>query len=138
MASRSWAGVRQVRQALSTRRDLLPPDIADELVKLQDHVPPFDGAEAARIAERAIGHPLPAVFRSFDTEPLAAASIAQVHAAVLLDGSEVIVKILRPGMPPRSSATSVLYALAPARGRYSAEAARLRPSKCGGVERPSR
>src|SRR6187549_615487 len=68
-------------QALSTRRDLLPEDLADELAKLQDRVPPFPGAEARAIVEAAYGRPVADVFEHFDEEPLAAASIAQVHAA---------------------------------------------------------
>jgi ubiquinone biosynthesis protein len=93
-------------QALSTRRDLLPPDIAEELAKLQDRVPPFDGRVARRIVEDAYGRSVEQVFSSFDETPLAAASIAQVHAAELrpevpLNGAktrEVVVKVLRPGM----------------------------------------
>jgi ubiquinone biosynthesis protein len=100
-------------QAISTRRDLLPPDIANELVKLQDNVPPFDGEVARRIAETALGAPVTALFGSFDPTPLAAASIAQVHAATLPDGREVIVKILRPGMREQIARDiEVLYALA--------------------------
>src|SRR5271170_1963066 len=68
-------------QAVSTRRDLLPPDIADELVKLQDRVPPFPGNEARQIIERAHGRSVEETFSAFDETPLAAASIAQVHAA---------------------------------------------------------
>jgi ubiquinone biosynthesis protein len=85
-------------QVLSTRRDLLPPDIADELAQLQDNVPPFPGALSVALVERAFGRPLAEVFTSFDTEPVASASIAQVHFAVLKDGREVAVKVLRPGM----------------------------------------
>jgi ubiquinone biosynthesis protein len=85
-------------QVLSTRRDLLPPDIADELAQLQDNVPPFPGAQAVALIERAFGRPLADTFASFDTEPVASASIAQVHFAVLKDGREVAVKVLRPGM----------------------------------------
>jgi ubiquinone biosynthesis protein len=114
-------------QAMSTRRDLLPPDIADELVKLQDQVPPFNGEVARAIAELALGQPVSALFRSFDTTPLAAASIAQVHAAELPDGREVIVKILRPGMRELIARdVEVLYALARLAERHSAEARRLR------------
>ena len=85
-------------QVLSTRRDLLPADIADELAKLQDRVPPFAATEARRLVERAFGRPIDAVFSSFEAEPVASASIAQVHFAVLKDGREVAVKVLRPGM----------------------------------------
>jgi ubiquinone biosynthesis protein len=85
-------------QVLSTRRDLLPADIADELARLQDRVPPFPGAHSIEIVERAFGRPIGDVFSSFDAEPVASASIAQVHFAVLKDGREVAVKVLRPGM----------------------------------------
>jgi len=93
-------------QALSTRRDLLPVDIADELAKLQDRVPPFDGKVARAIIESAYGRTAEQVFSAFEETPLAAASIAQVHAAelrpeVALNGAktrEVVVKVLRPGM----------------------------------------
>ena len=85
-------------QALSTRRDLLPVDIADELAKLQDRVPPFDGDVAVATIEPTFGRPLAEIFARFDETPLAAASIAQVHAATLKSGEDVVVKILRPGM----------------------------------------
>ncbi len=85
-------------QVLSTRRDLLPLDIADELAKLQDRVPPFDPALARAEIERGIGKPIDAVFSSFEREAVASASIAQVHLATLHDGSEVAVKVLRPGV----------------------------------------
>ena len=85
-------------QVLSTRRDLLPLDVADELAKLQDRVPPFPASQAAALVEQAFGRPLLAVFASFEREPVASASIAQVHFAVLQDGREVAVKVLRPGM----------------------------------------
>ena len=85
-------------QAISTRRDLLPPDIADELAKLQDMVPPFPAEEAIEILNGAYGEPVERVFKRFDVAPFAAASIAQVHTAQLKSGAEVIVKILRPGV----------------------------------------
>ncbi len=87
-------------QVLSTRRDLLPPDIADELARLQDRVPPFSSDVAVATIERAYGRKLDAVFRQFDRVPVASASIAQVHFAELHDGREVAVKVLRPNMLP--------------------------------------
>lgn len=115
-------------QAVSTRRDLLPPDIADELAKLQDRVPPFPGSVARQMIERAYGKPLSEVFASFDETPLAAASIAQVHVARLLDGREVVVKVLRPGMRAVIERDlEVLYALAGLAERYWSEGRRLRP-----------
>ncbi len=89
-------------QVLSTRRDLMPLDIADELARLQDRVPPFDSDLAVAIIQRALGKPVNQIFSSFEREPIASASIAQVHFATLLDRQgiqrEVAVKVLRPGM----------------------------------------
>jgi ubiquinone biosynthesis protein len=85
-------------QVISTRRDLIPADIANELAKLQDRVPPFPAEVARETVERAFGRPIESVFASFDAAPVASASIAQVHFAVLKDGREVAVKVLRPGM----------------------------------------
>ncbi len=85
-------------QVLSTRRDLLPLDVADELAKLQDQVPPFPGAQAMALVERAFGRRIDEVFAGFDPVPVASASIAQVHFATLRSGREVAVKVLRPGM----------------------------------------
>ncbi len=91
-------------QLLSTRRDLMPPDIADELALLQDRVPPFDPDVAIATIERAFRRPIGEVFVSFDRQPVASASIAQVHFAVIRDrqghAREVAVKVLRPGMLP--------------------------------------
>ena len=87
-------------QVMSTRRDLLPPDIADELARLQDRVPPFDSAIAIAIIEKAFGRPLAQIFATFEHQPIASASIAQVHFATLPNGREVAVKVLRPNMLP--------------------------------------
>jgi ubiquinone biosynthesis protein len=115
-------------QAVSTRRDLLPADIADELAKLQDRVPPFPGSIARAIIERAHGKPVTETFSAFDETPLAAASIAQVHAANLRDGTEVVVKVLRPGMRVMIERDlEVLFALAGLAERYWRESRRLRP-----------
>ncbi|SNS21053.1 2-octaprenylphenol hydroxylase [Noviherbaspirillum humi] len=85
-------------QVLSTRRDLMPPDIADELARLQDRVPPFDPDIAIMQIKRALGAHPDDLFASFERQPVASASIAQVHFATLKDGKQVAVKVLRPGM----------------------------------------
>jgi ubiquinone biosynthesis protein len=115
-------------QALSTRRDLLPAEIADELEKLQDRVPPFPGTEARALIERAYGRTLDQVFEQFDEQPLAAASIAQVHTARLRSGEEVVVKVLRPGVRARIEMDlEVMYQLARLARDYASEGQRLRP-----------
>ncbi len=115
-------------QVVSTRRDLLPADIADELAKLQDRVPPFDGALAIARIEASLGRPVGQLFASFDATPLAAASIAQVHAATLQDGRAVVVKVLRPGMREAIDLDlEVLRALAGLAEEYWPESRRLRP-----------
>lgn len=115
-------------QALSTRRDLLPADIADELARLQDRVPPFPGSLAQTMIEKAYGHPLDSVFCEFDLQPLASASIAQVHAAKLLDGKEVVVKVLRPQVQKLIQRdVDLLYILAGLAEDYWSEGPRLRP-----------
>ncbi len=115
-------------QALSTRRDLLPADLADELAKLQDRVPPFPVDEAKDIIARAYGRPAEEVFERFDDEPLAAASIAQVHTARLRSGEEVVVKVVRPGVRARIERDlEVMYVLAQLARDYSREGYRLRP-----------
>ena len=114
-------------QAVSTRRDLLPLDIADELAKLQDAVPPFPGAEARALIESALGESVTKLFRAFDESPLAAASIAQVHAATMLDGTDVVVKVLRPGMHEVITRDlEVMHELARIAYHNSATARRLR------------
>jgi ubiquinone biosynthesis protein len=115
-------------QAVSTRRDLIPADIADELAKLQDRVPPFASDIAVAAIEKALGRPLADLFASFEETPLAAASIAQVHAARLKSGEEVVVKVLRPGMHELIERDlEVLTALAGLADEYWTEARRLRP-----------
>ncbi|PKL95174.1 MAG: ubiquinone biosynthesis regulatory protein kinase UbiB [Gammaproteobacteria bacterium HGW-Gammaproteobacteria-8] len=117
-------------QILSTRRDLLPHDIADELAQLQDNVPPFPGAQARAIIERELGKPVEQLFRAFDEEPLASASIAQVHAAVLHDGSEVVAKVVRPGIEARiRDDLELLESLAGLVRRYHPEGDRIRPNE---------
>ena len=115
-------------QVLSTRRDLLPADLADELAKLQDRVPPFPAAQARVLVEKAFGRPIDAVFSSFDAEPVASASIAQVHFAVLKDGREVAVKVLRPNMlAVIDDDLSLMRTIARWVERFSADGKRLKP-----------
>jgi len=115
-------------QAISTRRDLLPPDIADELAKLQDMVPPFPAEQAIEILNGAYGEPVDKVFKRFDVEPFAAASIAQVHTAQLPNGTEVIVKLLRPGVQEQIERDlDVLRMIAGLAHRYWEHGKRLRP-----------
>jgi ubiquinone biosynthesis protein len=115
-------------QTLSTRRDLLPRDIADELEKLQDRVPPFSNAAARAIVEAAYERPVSEVFARFDEAPIAAATIAQVHGAQLKEGKEVVVKIVRPGIRSLIQRDiEVMYELAGLAKRYWRDAPRLRP-----------
>lgn len=117
-------------QILSTRRDLLPDDIADELALLQDRVPPFPGAVARGIIEKAYRGPLSTVFSEFEETPIASASIAQVHAATLLDGRKVVVKVLRPDIEPVIRRDiSLLYIVADKIERYWSQGRRLRPTE---------
>ena len=115
-------------QILSTRRDLLPGDIADELSQLQDRVPPFPGDVAQRAVETALGAPIATLYTLFDTTPLASASIAQVHAARLAAGDEVVVKVLRPGIHERIRADiDLLRALGDLAQRWHPAADKIRP-----------
>ncbi len=115
-------------QILSTRRDLVPPDVADELTLLQDRVQPFDGQTARAIVEQALGQPVEAAFASFDTTPLASASIAQVHAATLHDGRQVVVKVLRPTIERQIDADiALLKSLAALVDRTHPRAEKIRP-----------
>lgn len=115
-------------QLLSTRRDLLPADIADELARLQDKVPPFDPRRAVALIEEQLGATVAQVFARFDEQPLASASVAQVHAAQLRNGEEVVVKVVRPGLKPVIRADIAwLFLLARLAERLSAEARRLHP-----------
>jgi ubiquinone biosynthesis protein len=115
-------------QMLSTRPDLLPDDLALELARLQDRVPPFPGAEAQRLVEAALGGPLDQHFREFDLQPLASASVAQVHLATLHDGTAVAVKVLRPGIERIIERDlALLDTLAQLTERWWPEARRLKP-----------
>jgi ubiquinone biosynthesis protein len=120
-------------QILSTRRDLLPLDLAEELSLLQDHVQPFPGEQAQAIIEQQLGGPIADRFAEFDITPLASASIAQVHAARLhgrdgQPGREVVIKVLRPGVRRQISADlSLLRALAQVAARTHPRADKIRP-----------
>lgn len=115
-------------QVMSTRRDLLPPDIADELARLQDRVPPFDSVVAVTIIEKAFGRPLDRIFATFEHTPVASASIAQVHFATLPDGREVAVKVLRPNMRPAiEKDLALMRMMAGWVERSSADGKRLKP-----------
>ncbi|WP_332813533.1 ubiquinone biosynthesis regulatory protein kinase UbiB [Ramlibacter sp.] len=119
-------------QVLSTRRDLLPGDVADELARLQDRVPPFDPAIAIATIERAFRRPVGTIFASFEREPVASASIAQVHFATLVDREgctrEVAVKVLRPGMlPVIENDLALMRMMAGWVERLSYDAKRLKP-----------
>jgi ubiquinone biosynthesis protein len=115
-------------QILSTRRDLVPPDVADELSQLQDRVKPFDGEAARTIVDQALGLPIGEAFESFDTTPLASASIAQVHAATLAGGREVVVQVLRPDIEKQIAGDiSLLNSVAALVDRTHPGADKIRP-----------
>ncbi|WP_311568762.1 ubiquinone biosynthesis regulatory protein kinase UbiB [Photobacterium arenosum] len=116
-------------QMMSTRRDLFPPHIADQLALLQDRVAPFDGALARKQIEKSLGGPLDTWFADFDQTPLASASIAQVHTATLKEsGREVVLKVIRPDILPVIQADiKLMYRMARLLSRFMPEARRLRP-----------
>ena len=115
-------------QVLSTRRDLIPLDVADELAGLQDRVPPFPAAQSRALIEKAFGRGIDDIFATFEAEPVASASIAQVHFATLKDGREVAVKVLRPGMlRVIDQDLGLLHTLARWVERLSADGRRLKP-----------
>ena len=115
-------------QILSTRRDLLPREFADEFAKLQDAVPPFPGAQARSQIERAFGCPIEDLLDDFDETPIASASVAQVHGARLKDGRQVVVKVLRPNIERVIRRdVGLLHLIANLANRYWSEARRLRP-----------
>lgn len=115
-------------QVLSTRRDLVPADIADELALLQDQVPPFPGATARAIVEAELRAPVARLYARFEETPLASASIAQVHAAALHDGREVVVKVLRPGIDAQIARdVKLLRSLGELGQRWHPNADKIRP-----------
>ncbi|MDH5396140.1 MAG: AarF/UbiB family protein, partial [Gammaproteobacteria bacterium] len=117
-------------QILSTRRDLLPDDIAIELAKLQDQVTPFDTQTAAKLIEKSLKHPLNEIFSDFNPVPFASASIAQVHGATLHSGEEVVVKVVRPNIKPVIQRDiSLLYIIADKIERYWPAGKNLRPKE---------
>src|SRR5688572_222750 len=120
-------------QMLSTRRDLLPQEIADELAKLQDQVPPFDYAGVKASIEAAFGVPIHNIFPIFEQSPVASASVAQVHFAELADGKEVAVKVLRPNIDQViHQDIALLKSLAWLLQAVSSEGKRLKPQEIVG------
>jgi len=115
-------------QMLSTRRDLLADDIARELALLQDNVPPFSSEQSKEIIEASLGAPVSELFLSFEPEPLASASIAQVHGAVMLSGESVVIKVLRPDIKKTIERDlSLMYLLADLTSAFWSDGKRMRP-----------
>jgi len=117
-------------QALSTRPDIMPPDMAEELCKLQDRVPPFSSEEALQMFEATFGKSPYDVFKAFDKEALASASMAQVHAATLVTGEDVVVKILRPNIRKIiKQDLAILHIMANLADTYWPESRRFKPKE---------
>ncbi|MBU2873414.1 ubiquinone biosynthesis regulatory protein kinase UbiB [Marinobacter salexigens] len=115
-------------QILSTRRDLLPDDMAESLKTLQDRVPPFPSDVARNIIETSLGAPVEELFKEFSADPLASASVAQVHAATLMNGQDVVVKVLRPGIEKViRQDLALMYLMANLLEKYWTEGKRLHP-----------
>ncbi|MFC4260596.1 ubiquinone biosynthesis regulatory protein kinase UbiB [Marinobacter lacisalsi] len=115
-------------QILSTRRDLLPDDMAESLRRLQDNVPPFSSDTARAIVEESLGRPVDELFAEFGRDPMASASVAQVHAATMPDGHRVVVKVIRPGIERViSQDLALMYLMARLLEKYWSEGRRLRP-----------
>lgn len=115
-------------QMLSTRRDLLPDDIAWELQKLQDQVPPFPGEQSVALIEKGLGKPINQLFQEFDPIPLASASVAQVHTATLPTGEQVVIKVIRPSIAQTiHKDLGLLFTLAKLLATYWVDGRRLRP-----------
>ena len=123
-------------QVLSTRRDLLPDDVSNELAKLQDRVPPFSNEQSKAIIEKALGHSIEVIFSSFDATPVASASVAQVHFGVLRGNEthpewvdkEIAIKVLRPGiLPVIESDLALMHDLARIIEKVSEDGRRLKP-----------
>jgi ubiquinone biosynthesis protein len=115
-------------QMLSTRRDLMPDDIADELARLQDDVPPFPEQQSIAIIEQALGKPVSELFAEFEAQPMASASVAQVHRATLPGGEHAVVKVVRPDIEPViRQDIALMFTLAKLVQRYLPDGRRLRP-----------
>lgn len=115
-------------QILSTRRDLMPDDMAESLKHLQDRVPPFPSDQARGIIENSLGAPVAELFAQFSADPMASASVAQVHAATLLNGQKVVVKVVRPDIEKTiHQDIALMYLMAGLLEKYWPEGKRLRP-----------
>nr|WP_283777779.1 ubiquinone biosynthesis regulatory protein kinase UbiB [Sansalvadorimonas sp. 2012CJ34-2] len=116
-------------QILSTRRDLLPDDVGNELALLQDQVPPFSSEQAVAIIEKSLGQPVDQLFKGFEREPMASASVAQVHGATLHNGDTVVVKVIRPGIEKIIRKDIALLYLLARLIRLTSDGRRLRPAE---------